>query len=480
MNTYKLRNTNFLVVFVFALILILRLGYINNSTAEAVEFWRQADTESIARNFLKYDFNIFRPQFNYDGPYPNYVQLELQITTFLIAILYKLFGIHFWLARLVPIAFFMGSAWFVYLIALRFYTQRQALLALFIYGIIPMSILYSRVIMPEPALLFFFTGAFYFFVRWIQEEKLPILLLSGIFTFLAISQKLPAIFIGIAFLLMALEKYKHKVFLRWELWLFALISLVPSAAYYMWAEQMAEFKFVTGIGTKHILPKFFTAITTPQAIKFYKTYFVKYFGLIPLILSLFGLAGTYRKSERPLLYWSIAMILELVFIVSVIRFRYYMIMLTPIIALLAGKALGWFWADSKLLKTSTLLLLLFVGYSSFLAVQGEFKCHRWIEESAHVLNTYTEPEDLIVIGDNHPAVLSLSDRTGWRANIKYYDYIPQGPETEINYFIDHGAAYFLVRKNYIVGDKSKEYIKYLKERFEGVRIGTDYVLYKLQ
>ena len=158
-----------LLIFILSLILVLRITYISNSPYEQGENWRQSDTESIARNFLEDKFNIFYPQFNYDGPLPNYVQLEFQITTFIIAILYKFFGYNYIFARAVPLCFFMGSGIFLYLIGRMFYSKEQAYIVLVIYGILPINIYFSRAIMPESAALFFYLAAYYYFLKWIKE-----------------------------------------------------------------------------------------------------------------------------------------------------------------------------------------------------------------------------------------------------------------------------------------------------------------------
>jgi 4-amino-4-deoxy-L-arabinose transferase-like glycosyltransferase len=184
------------------------MPYIENSPAEMGDMWRQPDTESIARNFAGQRFNIFYPQFNYDGPLPNYIQLEFQVTTFIIAVLYKLFGHSYVIARLVPTLFFMFSALYLYLICRDTYDRQMAWIAVSIYGLIPLNLFYSRAIMPESALLFFFLGAYYHFLRWLDEESTPHLMLSGIYTALAISQKTPAVFIGLAMLGLCLTKYK--------------------------------------------------------------------------------------------------------------------------------------------------------------------------------------------------------------------------------------------------------------------------------
>ena len=75
-----------ITIIIMLLIFLMRMPGITNAPPEMGDLWRQPDTESIARNFVDHEFNILRPQFNYDGALPNYIQLEFQITTFIIAV----------------------------------------------------------------------------------------------------------------------------------------------------------------------------------------------------------------------------------------------------------------------------------------------------------------------------------------------------------------------------------------------------------
>jgi hypothetical protein len=81
-------KNNFLLVSILVLTFVIRLYGIENPFVD-FSSWRQIDTVSVARFFAENDFNIFHPQLLYDGPGPNYSQLELQITTFIIALLFK-------------------------------------------------------------------------------------------------------------------------------------------------------------------------------------------------------------------------------------------------------------------------------------------------------------------------------------------------------------------------------------------------------
>ena len=70
---------------------LLRLMYIDPPFVDGVS-WRQADDATIADNFFRGHLNIFLPEISWNGPGPNYVGYEFQLTTYLAAVLYHLFG----------------------------------------------------------------------------------------------------------------------------------------------------------------------------------------------------------------------------------------------------------------------------------------------------------------------------------------------------------------------------------------------------
>lgn len=477
MDMENTRNIKITII-IFLLIFCIRLFAITNSPYEHGGAWRESDTESIAKNFIEERFNIFYPQFNYDGLRPNYVQLEFQITTFLIAILYKAFGYHYALARIVPIMFFMGSAYFLYLIGMKYYDHKQVNLALLLYGILPLNIFFSRAIMPESTTLFFYLGAYYFFLEWVDEDRKSILFFSAAFTALAISQKTPAIFIGLAMLMTVIYKYKARIFKMWELYIFTLISLIPPFLYFYLSKNIAEFKFVDGIAKKHILPKFLSAIFTNNAIIFFKENLPSSFTFCAIILSIIGLFLLDWKKESAIGFWFIAMIIEVITIVAVIRLNYYLIFLSPLIALFGSKAL-YYIANQKFGSILISIIIILIGYSSYTAVKPYYAELRDVLEQSEIVKQHTEKDDLIVVGTLGPALLNACERKGWRANIKYYDHIPKEPVAEINYFINNGAKFFIPLKGNIYDDDGS-YIKYLESNFEKLETQEGYPIYKLR
>ncbi len=97
-----------LLLLIVAFAIVLRLYHIHNPLLDHPG-WRQGDTASIARNFATLKYSILYPQTNYDGPPPNYVELELQIVPFFAATLYKIFGVHEIFGRLITLCFSVGT-----------------------------------------------------------------------------------------------------------------------------------------------------------------------------------------------------------------------------------------------------------------------------------------------------------------------------------------------------------------------------------
>lgn len=469
-----------ITIAIIILIFSLRLPYINNAPPERGDLWRQSDTESIARNFLNHEFNILRPQFNYDGPLPNYVQLEFQITTFVIAMLYRIFGHHYYLARIVPAIFFMVSVYYLFRLIREIYGVKAAWIIIIIYGTLPINLYFSRAIMPESAALCFFNGAFFYFYKWYIEDKKLYLFISSILTALAISQKTPAVFIGLAMIFMCIEKYGFKFIKKWELWLFSLISLVPSFLYILYSGNVAEFKFVSGIGTKHIIPKFTTAFLSNESWKFYSTKLPESFTLLILILGIIGLFTMISKKDKPIIYLFLSVILEVILIVSVIRFKYYLIFLSPVISILAGKFLHFIFERLRYFGAILVVgIIIYTGTLSYRIIKDDFRVYTSIMDFGKVIDIYTNEGDLVVIGSPDPSKLSVSNRQGWRANLNYYDYIPKDIEGEVKYFIDNGARYFILDYEGIYNDNGK-YVKYLQDNFKMTLIDEKYRFFTLR
>ena len=85
--------SNFSIWPILVIGLSLRLVNINASVI-GVHSWRQADTASIARNFISNNLIFWQPQVNWAGSTNGFVECEFPLYQYLVANLYKIFGFY--------------------------------------------------------------------------------------------------------------------------------------------------------------------------------------------------------------------------------------------------------------------------------------------------------------------------------------------------------------------------------------------------
>jgi hypothetical protein len=236
------------------LVLILVIGFavrlykIDNPVADW-HSWRQADTAAVARNFYDEGYNPFFPKgddmsvISELKPIPNlhrYRFVEFPIYNSLVYFGYVLNGgVDERVARLISIFFSLGSTIFIYLIVKRYSTTFHSLLSAFIFATLPFGIYYGRVILPEPSLVFFCLGMFYFLDLWIQKESRRLYFVGVFFTICAFLTKPMAIF----FLLPLAYSYYLKEGFKFpplRYFLFFIPALLPLFLWRQWIAQFPE------------------------------------------------------------------------------------------------------------------------------------------------------------------------------------------------------------------------------------------------
>lgn len=473
-----LKRDNYLLLLILAALLILRLYHIGTAPLEIEESWRQADTASIARNFVQYRFNILYPNFNYDGPFPNVPALEFQVTTFAIAIMYSLFGFNYLWARLVPIFFFMLSAIFLYLFSKKYLGQSGAIFSLIIYGALPINVYYSRAIMPEAAGLMFFIGSLYCFDCWISSKKLAILFLSSILTALAIMTKPMTVFIAIPMLYLLIRQCRWNWLLSKELWVFALLAFGIALTYYYVSISIADYKFSQGLAQNVLFKKLPAAITDLDAYNYLGKKLIVLVTPVGILLALIGLLS-FNPQQSVILVWLAAMTLELVLVVTSIRMFYYFIFFSVPCSILIGQGLAYLYGKLQTKAFSLILLMLFL-LNSYLIVKPMYTLNTTMETQVKIVQEYTDKSDLLILGSFDPCLLDLSDRRGWRFNLGVYPDLPENDLEELDYYIRNGAKYFVPIQGIIYKDENGEILEYLDSNYERIEAVKGYPIFKLQ
>ena len=250
--------------------LALRLHGIHNPILDHPG-WRQGDTAAIARNFATLDFNPFHPQTDYDGPPPNYVELELQIVPFLAATLYKIFGIHEIFGRLISIAFGLGTIAVVGAYArYAFGTRLAGAVAALAFAIYPGTVYYSRTFMPDTTMTFFLTAAVYAAARWIDDADGPRFgrrfWLAASLAAAALLAK-PVAVVGLVPVVAMLLARRGALgtLASPATYAYAAVALIPYAAYDAYVRAIAEWHWASGITRLHVVPSLVAALESSAA-----------------------------------------------------------------------------------------------------------------------------------------------------------------------------------------------------------------------
>jgi hypothetical protein len=155
-------------------------------TLPYIKIYEGGFQEIIAVNHLKYGFlnthfvSILGNLHGQNIYHPNHPPL-LQI---LLAISFKIFGIHEWGARLVPILFSLGGIVLIYLTVQKVWDKKTALLASIFMAFMPMSAYFGRIVNFEAVALFFVLLVLYGYVNWIENDKKSYFLIMVIGTIL--------------------------------------------------------------------------------------------------------------------------------------------------------------------------------------------------------------------------------------------------------------------------------------------------------
>jgi 4-amino-4-deoxy-L-arabinose transferase-like glycosyltransferase len=255
---------------IVALGLLLRLPLVFLPITYREDIWRQADTASIARNFVLHP-DLFYPQINWGGSGPGYVESELQLFPWVVSLLYRVFGEHVWLGRAVSLVLSGVALWLFWRLAERLLDRRPALIALAFFALCPLVLRYSTAFMPEATMLAAYVGGLLLFDRWLEDRRWVTALSCGVVTALAALVKPTALNVLLVFALVLVLRREWRRLVTPQAIVFALIVVVPVAAW-LWhgavlhAEYGNTFGVISGGDSKFgnlaiwLSPRFYLGI----------------------------------------------------------------------------------------------------------------------------------------------------------------------------------------------------------------------------
>jgi 4-amino-4-deoxy-L-arabinose transferase-like glycosyltransferase len=206
--------------------------------------WREASTAMMADNFHSYSWNIFYPAVNWSGLEPGYQGREFQLSSFITALLFSVFGWHDWLGRVVSVAFSLLTVFSLHRLIASVWDEVHAHSGTICYAVMPGAAMIDRSFLPDPGMLALVTTGTWLFTIYLKRKDNLILLLSGLSFTIGVLCKLPGIGVGLVLLYLSLAAWilEKRITSRQFLVLLSLGAAVLTvvAAYYAWAMYLGR------------------------------------------------------------------------------------------------------------------------------------------------------------------------------------------------------------------------------------------------
>jgi len=412
---------------------------------EVIFSWRSTDMASIALNYYRNGFHFLYPQVFWGGNGPGYVEMECPIIPFLLALLYRLFGVQDWLALVIPVTSGVGLVVTVYLFTRHLFDPAVGFVAGLFTATSPPLVALSTALWPDPPMVFFGALGLYLIVQWVETNKWGYFVFGASAITIAILLKLTALYLGIPLLYLCYVKYGSGLWKSASVWLLAFLILILPCLWYIHAHTLyREYHNTFGILSGGFL-KFATAEVLLDPGFYGKSLGrMIFYHFTPLVFVVFILGIMVSQRDR-LHYtfhvWAVTVLLYFLVAargVSLGHFQ-YMLPVVPPGAALAGY--GTLLLLRKLESVPSLarwpkgtwalaLALLYLGGTVVAAHVYQspemYTTKMWAHDkrTGLAVGRLTAPGSLIVVVDNQmggppdgimtpPNVFYFSDRRGW-------------------------------------------------------------------
>ena len=445
-----------LLLALWILSVVVRLIFIDQPYVDHWS-WRQSDVAAIARNFYDGGFHFAYPQIDWAGNATGYVGTEFPILPFVAAICYKFAGIHEWIGRSQAVILFAVSLPFFFLLVREIFGSTAAVWATFFFSFAPLNIFAGRSFMPDVPSLSLAIIGLYFFLRWTHDQKWTPFFAAAIAISLSILIKVTSVVIAapLAYFLVAAvcdrRRNKERRFPKppgrsgdgpslnfgahtapLQLIAFAAIALLPSAAWYWHAYQIAQrfypHHFFGGGGIRIESFSWYWHVAWQTAVS----------SLTP-VLAVMALIGLFvpqsrdRKYSHLFHWWLAGMILFIIAVGYGNRHRWYQLPLVPITAGFAGAACAFFASKISSRRAAIALSILLAGsfaILSYVYVRPLYESSAaQLREAGLALKKMTPSDALIIAADmGDPTIFYYSQRKGW--HVPEEDGIYQGTPSD--------------------------------------------------
>lgn len=465
-----LKQPYFWLFLIVGLGLIVRLYRIDNAIADW-HSWRQADTAAVARDFYEHGFNPFLPKYedmdDVSGKGQNLAHYRFVEFPIYNTLVYAAFLIHGGVnaetARVVTVIISLISIVFMYLLTKRYLGTKIGLLSALIFAILPYSIYYSRVVLPDPLMVLFSLAALYFTDCWIFEGKSYQGVIGCILAMLALLTKPMAIFLLLPLVYSAFRKNK-KIF-QLKYFIYLLAAILPLILWRLWMMQ-----YPLGIPKSNWL-------LNGNGIRFHPAFFQWIIGDrfdreilsgAGMILLMLGVLKRPSPKEGWFFHWlfGASLLYLVVFATGNVQHDYYQILIIPALAVFVARGFAVLFEGSIFLLprlwTIPLAVFLFglMLFFSWTQVKGLFQINNNSvvvagEEASRIL-----PKNAIVVApyQGDATFLYQTDRPGFTLIIDSIDYMINNFGVTSYVSVNYDADTEAIMKRFRVIEATPQYV----------------------
>ncbi len=417
----KTKLTTLILVVILAIGFTIRLYKIHNPVADW-HSWRQADTASVTRYFVKHGVDMLTPhyhdfsvvsvngEFNPHGY--RFVEFPIfNLIHYIFTVSLPFESLEFW-GRLTSIIAALTSSVLIYFLTKRHADKATGLVASAVYLFIPYNIYFTRVILPDPLMVTFFLLTLNFFDLYASKKKLAYFLLTALFGGIAVSVKPVAIFFLLPITISMLRAQKLNALKNPHFYLLHLSFIAPFAIWRIRSNFHPE-----GIPAS-------TWLINGTKIRWRPSFFNWIFNirLARLILGGWGiwpfLSGIVSSSWYFLSLGFSALLYVFVFATGNVHHDYYQIPTIPAISIFVavGSVYLWRQLNRKFLYRALLIICLAFGLRfSWIEVRGLYQINNGAIVNAGKAADKLLPENARVIApyQGDTAFLYQTNREGF-------------------------------------------------------------------
>lgn len=423
-----------------ALILFTILHFYNISAPpNGYHQWRESDTAAISLNYYQEDCNFLHPRINQRGATSGITGSELPIYNYAGAMLYTIFGPSHAAHRLLTLLGALFALW-VFFKTVLLLTKEKLLAACSALALAfsPLFFFYTYKIMPDIWMLALLLLSVWSFVRYLNDRKTMLFILSAIALILSATIKPLSLSIYLFYLVLLLRSSREKFKSFFIMAGYVCITFLPTLGWYLYARQVNEEYGSPGFYLGETLSTFYTYLVSSQ---FYKKLLLQWpFELWigwPLVLFFFiGLVLLIKsKRKHGIFVWLLSCYIAFALIsYHSSSHDYYTLIVLPPIAIITGAGIEKIIRWRQWGRYILIAIIVIVPAATFIRIK-----HRVVDvplyyQFREATKSIIPPESLVMVEDKTTSVkLYQLNRKGWplRGTITYNkvkEYIAEGAE----------------------------------------------------